>query len=159
MAVRTASSASDHASSVWVSPQHLVRCQGEIAHRQAEWFAGADRVEELLPYLDGQPLSPVFVLLFAATYFVMSGVSEGNFNEPLTRTDALYFTVTVFATVGFGDIVATTQGARVLVMGQMVAGIVIIGLGVRIFVDAVKRGHRGSQYQGATTPEADSRLE
>jgi hypothetical protein len=71
----------------------------------------------------------------------------------------LYFTVTVFATVGFGDIVATTQGARVLVMGQMVAGIVIIGLGVRIFVDAVKRGHRGSQYQGATTPEADSRLE
>jgi hypothetical protein len=44
-------------------------------------FAGADRVEELLPYLDGQPLSPVFVLLFAATYFVMSGVSEGNFKS------------------------------------------------------------------------------
>ena len=85
---------------------------------------------------------PLFLLLFAGTYFVMGGISEGNFNEPLTRTDALYFTVTVFATVGFGDIVATTQGARVVVMGQMVAGIVIIGLGARIIVDAVKRGQR-----------------
>ena len=26
------------------------------------------------------------------------------FNEPLTRTDSLYFTVTVFSTVGFGDL-------------------------------------------------------
>jgi Ion channel len=85
---------------------------------------------------------PLFLLLFAGTYFVMGGISEGNFNQPLTRTDALYFTVTVFATVGFGDIVATTQGARVVVMGQMVAGIVIIGLGARIIVDAVKRGQR-----------------
>jgi voltage-gated potassium channel len=85
---------------------------------------------------------PLFLLLFAGTYFVMGGISEGNFNQPLTRTDALYFTVTVFATVGFGDIVATTQGARLVVMGQMVAGIVIIGLGARIIVDAVKRGQR-----------------
>lgn len=85
---------------------------------------------------------PLFLLLFAGTYFVMGGISEGNFNQSLTRTDALYFTVTVFATVGFGDIVATTQGARVVVMGQMVAGIVIIGLGARIIVDAVKRGQR-----------------
>ena len=52
---------------------------------------------------------PLFLLLFAGTYFVMGGISEANFSEPMTRTDALYFTVTVFATVGFGDIVATTQ--------------------------------------------------
>ncbi len=47
---------------------------------------------------------PQFLLLFAATYFVMDGISVRSFSEPLTRTDALYFTVTVFATVGFGDI-------------------------------------------------------
>jgi hypothetical protein len=29
---------------------------------------------------------------------------------PLTRTDALYFSVTVFSTVGFGDITAKSQG-------------------------------------------------
>jgi voltage-gated potassium channel len=85
---------------------------------------------------------PLFLLLFAGTYFVMAGVSEADFSQPLTRTDALYFTVTVFSTVGFGDITATTQGARLVVTGQMVADIVIIGLGARIIVDAVKRGQQ-----------------
>src|SRR5947208_14786130 len=47
---------------------------------------------------------PLFLLLFASTYVVMATISASNFSEPLTRTDALYFTVTVFATVGFGDI-------------------------------------------------------
>jgi hypothetical protein len=100
---------------------------------------------------------PLFLLLFAGTYFVMGGISDANFSEPLTRTDALYFTVTVFATVGFGDIVATTQGARVVVLGQMVAGIVIIGLGARIVVDAVKRGQRRQQplQKSDAAPDAD----
>jgi putative Mn2+ efflux pump MntP len=90
----------------------------------------------------------------------MGGISEGNFNQPLTRTDALYFTVTVFATVGFGDIVATTQGARLVVMGQMVAGIVIIGLGARIIVDAVKRGQQRQPVPDSDAPpEADSPTE
>ncbi len=103
---------------------------------------------------------PLFLVLFAGTYFVMGGISEANFSEPLTRTDALYFTVTVFATVGFGDIVATTEGARVVVMGQMVAGIVIIGLGARIIVDAVKRGQQRRPAPGSdATSEADSPLE
>jgi voltage-gated potassium channel len=95
---------------------------------------------------------PLFLVLFAGTYFVMGGISDANFSEPLTRTDALYFTVTVFATVGFGDIVATTQGARVVVMGQMITGIVIIGLGARVIVDAVKRGQR-AQESGAADAE------
>ena len=103
---------------------------------------------------------PLFLLLFAGTYYVMGGISEANFSEPLTRTDALYFTVTVFATVGFGDIVATTEGARVVVMGQMVAGIVIIGLGARIIVDAVKRvQQRQPEPASDATSEADSPLE
>ena len=103
---------------------------------------------------------PLFLLLFAATYFVLGGISEANFSEPLTRTDALYFTVTVFTTVGFGDIVATTEGARVVVMGQMVTGIVIIGLGARIIVDAVKRGQRRQPVpESADTPDAESPLE
>jgi voltage-gated potassium channel len=85
---------------------------------------------------------PLFLLLFAGTYFVMGTISVGNFSQPLTRTDALYFTVTVFATVGFGDITAVSEAARVLVTGQMVAGIVIVGIEARIIVDAVKRGQQ-----------------
>jgi voltage-gated potassium channel len=85
---------------------------------------------------------PLFLLLFAGTYFVMGNLASDSFSESMTRTDALYFTVTVFATVGFGDITPVTEGARALVTGQMVAGIVILGLGVRIIVDAVKRGQQ-----------------
>ena len=44
---------------------------------------------------------PFFLLLFASTYFVMERNSAASFTEPMTRTDALYFTVTVFSTVGF----------------------------------------------------------
>jgi voltage-gated potassium channel len=98
---------------------------------------------------------PLFLLLFAGTYYVMGRISEANFSEPLTRTDALYFTVTVFATVGFGDITATTEGARILVMGQMISGVVIIGLGARIIVDAVKRGQSRQPTQ-ASDAEPDA---
>lgn len=43
---------------------------------------------------------PLFLVLFASSYFVMARLSPGSFSAPLTRTDALYFTVTVFSTVG-----------------------------------------------------------
>ena len=36
----------------------------------------------------------------------MSALAASSFNQPMTHTNALYFTVTVFATVGFGDITA-----------------------------------------------------
>lgn len=51
---------------------------------------------------------PLFLLLFAVVYFVMAHAQSAAFTQPLSRTDALYFTVTVFATVGFGDIAANT---------------------------------------------------
>jgi voltage-gated potassium channel len=92
--------------------------------------------------------APLFLLLFAATYFVLDRISAGSFSEPLTRTDALYFTVTVFATVGFGDITATTEVTRALVTGQMITGIIIVGIGARIIVDAVKHGREQQPVQG-----------
>ena len=97
---------------------------------------------------------PLFLLLFAGTYFVMGTISAGTFSQPMTRTDALYFTVTVFSTVGFGDITAVTAPARVLVIGQMMADIVILGLGARIIIDAVKRGQQPMQA-GDAAPDAD----
>src|SRR6185312_9393135 len=63
---------------------------------------------------------PFFLLLFASTYVVMAAATAGSFSQPMTRTNALYFTVTVFATVGFGDITATTQAARLVVTVQMI---------------------------------------
>ena len=95
---------------------------------------------------------PLFLLLFAATYVVMATMSAGNFSEPLTRTDALYFTVTVFATVGFGDITATTQAARLVVTGQMIADLIIIGIAAKVIVGAVQRGRSQRSSAGAPRP-------
>jgi hypothetical protein len=82
---------------------------------------------------------PLFLLLFASTYVVMAAMSAGNFDGRLTHTDGLYFTVTVFSTVGFGDITAKTQAARLVVTGQMIADLVILGLAIKIIVGAVSR--------------------
>jgi hypothetical protein len=37
-------------------------------------------------------IAPLYLLLFASTYFVMERASAANFTQPLTRTGALYFT-------------------------------------------------------------------
>jgi voltage-gated potassium channel len=86
---------------------------------------------------------PLFLLLFAASYFLMAQADPANFStEVLTRTDALYFTVTIFSTVGFGDITATSQNARLLVSAQMIMDLLILGLGIRVFVGAVQRARQ-----------------
>jgi hypothetical protein len=86
---------------------------------------------------------PLFLLLFAATYFLMSGASTSNFNvHALTRTDSIYFTVTVFTTVGFGDISPASQMARLVVTAQMILNLIVLGLGVRLIVGAVQHAHQ-----------------
>ena len=51
-------------------------------------------------------------------------------------------TVTVFATVGFGDIVATSQIAWMLVTAEVVADLVLIGLIAKVLLGAVQRRRR-----------------
>jgi len=85
---------------------------------------------------------PVYLLLFATTYFLMARALSTNFTESLTRTDALYFSVTVFTTVGFGDISAKTEAARLVVTLQMVLDLLLLGLVVRLFLNAVKRSQQ-----------------
>jgi Ion channel len=85
---------------------------------------------------------PLFLVLFASTYVVMATITAGSFSQPMTRTNALYFTVTVFATVGFGDITAKTEAARLVVTGQMIIDLAILGLGARVIVGAVTRGRQ-----------------
>ncbi len=86
---------------------------------------------------------PLFLLLFASIYFTMARTGPGDFStHSLTRTDALYFTVTTFSTVGFGDITAVSESARLVVTAQMLLDLVILGLVVRAFVGAVQLARR-----------------
>ena len=82
---------------------------------------------------------PLLVLIFAAVYFVTERIHHHSFSQPLTRFDAVYFTITVLATVGFGDITAVTSTARVLVTIQMLADLVLIGLVAKVLFGAAQR--------------------
>jgi voltage-gated potassium channel len=95
---------------------------------------------------------PLFLLLFAATYTLLSDSHPAAFTEPLSRFDSLYFVVTVFTTVGFGDITAVSTLARVLVTVQMVGDLVLIGLVLRVFLTAVDRGRRRTTAQRDAPP-------
>ncbi len=96
---------------------------------------------------------PLYLLVFASTYYVMEQVSAANFSQPLTKTDALYFTVTVFSTVGFGDITPKSEPARIVLIVQMLGDLAVLGLGVRVLLGAVRRGR---QRRTGTGDDADS---
>jgi voltage-gated potassium channel len=81
-----------------------------------------------------------FLFLFAAAYFLIAHGEAESFSEPLSRTGALYLTVTVFTSVGFGDIVPRTDGTRVLVMVQMLGSLAFLGAGARVLLTAVQTG-------------------
>jgi voltage-gated potassium channel len=83
---------------------------------------------------------PLYVFVFATAYFLMAHANPASFGGPMTRTDSMYFSTTVFTTVGFGDITAKSQAARVVVTVQMFLDLVILGLVARLVVNAVKMG-------------------
>jgi voltage-gated potassium channel len=100
---------------------------------------------------------PLFLLLFALVYFKMADIQAQAFSEPLNRTDALYFTITVFSTVGFGDITPVTQPARVVTMVQMLGDLVVVGLVLQVMVGAVKAGRQRRDATSAGSGESSDR--
>ena len=90
---------------------------------------------------------PLYLLILARINLSNSLADPSAFTQPLNNTAALYFTVTVFATVGFGDIVAQTNTMRLLVTIQMMLNLVVLGLVIRLLTSAARRGvaRRGEQ--------------
>jgi len=98
---------------------------------------------------------PLYILIFASTYYVMERASAASFTQHLSKTDALYFTVTVFSTVGFGDITARSEAARVVLIIQMLGDLAVLGAGARILLEAVRRGReRRTETGGVASPDA-----
>jgi len=83
---------------------------------------------------------PAFILIVARGYLSASLHNPNAFSQPLDHTDALYFTTSTFATVGFGDIVAQTESMKLAVTAQIMLDLVILGLVVRVFTIAARRG-------------------
>jgi hypothetical protein len=111
-------------------------------------FPGVRAVEALATNV------PFALLLFASTYFVIERLRPGSFTQALSRTDALYFTVTVFSTVGFGDITAKAEQARLVVTSQMIIDLLIVGVALKVILGAARSGAQRRSHLGdaATTP-------
>ena len=86
---------------------------------------------------------PFFLVVFAMVYLASSTTNPHSFNEPLNHVRALYFTVTVFSTVGFGDITPTTDSMRMIVAAQMLLDLILIGSVVRILFSRAKQALAG----------------
>ena len=83
-------------------------------------------------------LLTLLVLGFSSVYVVLGGYPN-QVAEVQTKIDAVYFTLSTLATVGFGDAHAVGQAARVIVSIQIVFDLVFITVAVRLFTTVAKR--------------------
>ena len=83
-------------------------------------------------------LLPLAAVLFALGFYILEEQSPTQFEGLATRTDALYFTLSTVTTVGFGDITAHGQLARVLVMFQLVFNAVFVGAAASTIVGSIR---------------------
>lgn len=79
------------------------------------------------------------IVMFASVHLVLSSHDAAAFSEPLDRIDALYFALTTATTVGYGDIHAQSDAARIVVMVQMVTSVVVLGSAARLLLTTARR--------------------
>ncbi len=90
-----------------------------------------------------------FLCFYASVYLEISNHNPQTFNQVLSHSSALYFTIVTFGTVGFGDISANSDLARLLVSAQIILDVVFIAALAKSVVFAsqftLKRDSEGSE--------------
>ncbi len=74
----------------------------------------------------------LLVLLFALAYAFIAEHYPHDFVGISDRTNALYFSVTVVSTVGFGDIYPTAKVPQLIVSAQMIFDLIYLGTALRV---------------------------
>jgi voltage-gated potassium channel len=115
----------------------LLAAMGPLAVRRTYRVLSSDRplVEAFSALVE---LLGLMIFGFAAAYYAMnsSGTEVAGLH---TRVDSVYFTVTTLSTVGFGDLTASTQAARVVVTIQIVFDLLFLGIAFRVLGTAARR--------------------
>jgi len=119
------------------------------------WNIGRSRFPEIRAIEAVGVTLPLVLLPFATAYYVMAQEAGASFNAHLSRLDSLYFTITTFSTVGFGDIVAKSEPARAVVMGQMVLDLILIGFIARALLGAARRRRDTLSVDRTRQPDSD----
>jgi hypothetical protein len=84
-------------------------------------------------------IAAMFLAVFSIAYLLVSRANPDAFTEPLTGFSSYYFSLTVLATVGFGDITPVTTGARSITMIQMALDLVFVAILLRVVMGTAKR--------------------
>jgi uncharacterized membrane protein len=105
--------------------------------------------------VDGLFLGIVFVVLvFAFIFYVMS--REPNQIAGLhTKVDGLYFTLSTLTTVGFGDVHAVSQPARVLVIIQLVFNGIFLAAAAGLLTSRIRAAAQ-ARVQRRSHPQGDA---
>lgn len=77
------------------------------------------------------------IMFFALSYYRLAQ-SPGQMDGLVTGIDAVYFTVTTSSTVGFGDIHASGQIARLEVIVQIVFSLIVLAGGARLLTTLLR---------------------
>jgi hypothetical protein len=85
---------------------------------------------------------PLLLVIFSTAYIALSTSDPGAFSERLGRTSSLYFSMVTLATVGYGDIAARSDAARAVVMLQIVANLLILGIAGKVIFGMVAERRR-----------------
>jgi voltage-gated potassium channel len=74
------------------------------------------------------------VASFALADYMVARTAPEEFAGLDTKVDALYFVLSTLTTIGYGDIYAAGQLARIVVIIQMIFGIAVIATGASILL-------------------------
>ena len=97
-------------------------------------------------------LTTLFVLSFALAYVALSASDPASFSQSVNKVGGIYLSMTIMSTVGFGDIVAVSDVARMTVVFQMIANLVLLAVVVRLIIGVARwaRTQRVAASGGAT---------
>jgi voltage-gated potassium channel len=99
-------------------------------------------------------VAALFLAIFAMVYVMISINDTSAFTEPLNSFNAYYYSLTVLATVGFGDIAPNTVMARSFTMVQMALDIAFIAVIIKVMSNAARKA---IQARAQTEVESEDR--
>ena len=120
----------------------------EVRHQ----LVGSDR------RIDGLVIALMIAVLgFALGFYVLAQRNPDQIVDLHTRIDALYFTMATLLTIGYGDVHATGQAARTLVLIQMVFNVVILATAASTITTRI-RTQAEKRVEARRAAEADGTL-
>ena len=113
-----------------------------------EFFANAARLAK--PAFAFFTWYSLLTIVYGCVYTIISAHSatphfivHGD-NRPITFAEGLYLSVVTLSTVGYGDVVAASPAARVLIASEIFAGVLLLLFGV----EAILRTNRDLRSKG-----------